>query len=215
MAATTNDMLLGQLRWRYAVKKFDPARTLATGDWQTLEDSLVLSPSSFGIQPWKFWVVTDPEVKARLPAASWGQSQPADASHTVVFAVRKELGEADLDRYLKRIEEVRGTPFDKQAGFKNVMLGYMRSLTPEQVKEWSIRQVYIALGNLMTAAAVLGIDTCPMEGIDRAKYDEILGIPAAGYETVCACPVGYRAAEDKYSRVPKVRFQNSDVVHHI
>jgi nitroreductase len=203
-----------QLRWRYATKRFDPTRTIPADTWAALEQSLVLTPSSYGLQPWKFFVVTDPAVKAQLPAHSWGQRQPQDCSHMAVLALKADLGEADIDRYLSRIGEVRGQAVESLAGLKRVMMG---SLTdpPFDVNEWAARQVYIALGQFMACAALLGVDTCPMEGIDPVKYDEVLGIGAQGYRTVVGCAAGYRAADDKYAQTPKVRFKTEDVVQRI
>jgi len=214
MPAVPPETVVEQLRWRYATKKFDRARTIPEETWAALEQALVLTPSSYGLQPWRFFVVTDPAVKAQLPAHSWGQRQPQDCSHMVVLALKAGLGEADIDRYLSRIGEVRGQAVESLAGFKRVMMG---SLTDPAivVNEWAARQVYIALGQFMACAAVMGVDTCPMEGIDPARYDEVLGLGAQGYQTVVGCAAGYRAADDKYAQTPKVRFKTEDVVHRI
>lgn len=207
--------LLDRLSWRYACKNFDPSRTISDADWRALEQALVLTPSSYGLQPWKFVVVTSPEVKAQLPAISWNQAQVRDGSHVVVFAARESLNEADIDRYLSRISAVRGTPIDSLAGFKQMMLGSFKNppagFTPFG---WAANQVYIALGNLMTCAAVMNIDACPMEGIVASKYDELLGLNGTGYKTVVACVLGYRAADDKYASQAKVRFAAADVVEY-
>ncbi len=82
------------------------------------------------------------------------------------------------------------------------------------IKEWAARQTYIAFGNLLTSAAVLGLDACPIEGLEPAKYDEILGLPAQGYATLAVCALGYRAADDKYATAKKVRFPVKDIVEH-
>ena len=214
MSAATAEAVVAQLRWRYATKKFDPARIIPPDTWSALEQSLVLTPSSYGLQPWKFVVVTDPVVKARLPAHSWGQKQPQDCSHMVVLALRADLGEADIDRYLDRVAEVRGQSRESLARFRQTMAG---SLTDPafDVNMWAAHQVYIALGQFMACAALLGVDTCPMEGIDPPRYDEVLGIAQQGYRTVVGCAAGYRAADDKYAQTPKVRFKTEDVVQRI
>jgi nitroreductase len=106
-AATTPDALLASLRWRYAVKKFDPAGKIPDAQWQALEESLVLSPSSYGLQPWKFFVVDNPALRAKLKPVSWEQSQIVDADKLVVFAVKKNFGAADVERFVERISEVR------------------------------------------------------------------------------------------------------------
>jgi nitroreductase len=211
--ATLPENLLSQLRWRYATKAFDPTRRIDAATWGALEESLILTPTSYGMQPYRFVVITDPVVKAQLVPFSWNQRQPADCSHFVVFAAREQNTEADVDHYLARIVEVRGGTTDALAGFRKLLVGDV--VVGERGKiahEWATRQAYIALGSFMTSAAMIGIDTCPMEGIDPVKYDEVLGLPALGYRAVVACAAGYRAADDKYAAMAKVRFPASELV---
>ena len=216
MKQVSNQTVLEQLHWRYAVKKFDSSRRISAEDWQTLEQALVLTPSSFGLQPWKFVVVTDQAVKDQLVPLSWGQPQVADASHVVVFTVRKDFVEADVDRLVARTSTVRGVSVETLASFKKML---MKSLVPPppgfDIHHWASLQAYIALGNFMTTAAMLGIDTCPMEGIEPAKYDALLDLTQQGYATVVACVAGYRAADDKYASLAKVRFRTEDVVRYV
>ena len=212
----SNETLLTQLRWRYATKQFDPTRNISAADWQTLEESLVLTPSSFGLQPWRFVVVTNQAMREKLVPASWGQRQIADASHLVVFAIKKAIGAREADHYLGRMAEVRGVSTESLNSFRDVLVGFLGQpadkFNPDQ---WSARQTYIALGNFMTSAALLGIDTCPMEGIEPARYDEILGLAAQGYGTVVVAAAGYRTATDKYATLPKVRFTAEEVITHV
>lgn len=208
--------LSAALRWRYAVKKFDAARAIPDAVWASLVDALVLAPSSYGVQPWRFLDVRDPAVRAALRPASWNQAQVTDASHYVVFASRVALADHDIDRFVARIAEVRGATVESLASYRAMMVKSIVQGMPEARRDdWCARQTYIALGQFMAAAAVLGIDTCPMEGIDPAKYDEILGLPAQGYHAICACAAGYRAADDKYASAPKVRFAADDVVRRV
>ena len=123
------ETLVRQLQWRYAVKKFDPARTIPPQHWKALEQALVLSPSSFGLQPWKFFVVANPEVRAKLLRFSWGQKQVVDASHLVVFAIKHNLGLADIDRYLARMAEVQGLTKESLAGLRKMIVGGLVSRT--------------------------------------------------------------------------------------
>ena len=209
----SNGMLLAQLHWRYATKKFDPAKKISAADWAALEQALILTPTSYGLQPYKFLILTDPALRAQLVPASWGQAQPVDCSHYVVFAARAQNTEADLDHYIARMAAVRGVTPESLAGFKKVLMGDVVDGPRGQVAlEWAARQAYIALGNFMTSAALVGIDTCPMEGFDPAKYDEILGLPAQGFRAVVACAAGYRAADDQYAELPKVRFPASELI---
>jgi nitroreductase len=215
MSTITGEGLLQQLNWRYATKKFDPTKKVPAADWAVLEQALVLTASSYGLQPWKFIVVTDPALKAKLRPASWNQAQVEDCSHHVVFTVKEDISEVDVDRFIARIAEVRGVTPESLAAYKGYMVGdLVNGPRHAIIKEWAARQAYIAMGNLLTSAAILGIDACPFEGIEPAKYDEILGLKGTGYATVAACPVGYRSADDKYASAPKVRFDAKDVVEH-
>ncbi len=215
MSTMSGEGLLQQLNWRYATKKFDPIKRISAADWSVLEQALVLTASSYGLQPWKFIVVTDPALKTKLRSASWNQAQVEDCSHHVVFTAKQDISEADVERFIARIAEVRGVTPESLAGYKGFMAGdLVNGPRHAIIKEWAARQTYIAMGNLLTSAALLGIDTCPFEGIEPAKYDEILGLKGTGYATVAACPVGYRASDDKYASAPKVRFEAKDVVEH-
>ena len=208
--------LLQQLRWRYADKHFDRARKLAADDWKALEDALVLSPSSFGLQPWHFFVITDPATKAKLAPASWNQPQIEECSHLVVFTIKKGLSRQHVEEFMERIAHVRGVTRDALKGYENTIAGFL-ARPPEQfdANEWARKQVYLALGNFLTSAAVLGIDACPMEGIVPAQYDEILGLGAKGFATVVVATAGYRAPDDAYGKNAKVRFETRDVITHI
>jgi nitroreductase len=216
MNPISDTALIEALHWRYAVKKFDASKKIPASTWTAMEESLVLAPSSFGVQPWKFLVVDNTELRAKLVAASWGQAQVVDASHLVVFALKQDVGEEHIDRYMARTAEVRGITVESMDPFKKVIMGSFAGARAKGFLDtWQSRQVYIALGQFMTAAALLGVDTCPMEGLEPAKYDEILGLTGTGYTTLCACPAGYRSADDKYATTPKVRFPISEVIEHI
>ena len=201
------EQLINRLYWRYATKQFDPKRKIGPEDWAALEEALVLTPSSCGLQPWRFVVVTDQATKEKLVAASWGQRQPADCSHLVVFAIRKDIDERYLDTYLDRVTEVRGTPRESLAPLRDMIADtIINGMDAPARNTWAAHQVYIGLGNFLTSAAMLGIDACPMEGIEQARYDEILGLANQGLGAVVAAAAGYRAASDKYATQKKVRF---------
>jgi nitroreductase len=208
------EALLNALAWRYATKQFDPNRKIPVDLWQTLEKSLLLSPSSFGLQPWRFVVVTDTALKLKLKGKAWNQPQVADCSHFVVLAGRTAVTEAEIARFIKSTATARGIPEEKLADYKGMMTGML--LAPGfPVVEWAARQVYIALGFLLESAAVLGVDACPMEGFDHKAFDEILGLPAEGYTAQVAAALGYRSAADKYAGLAKVRYGTQDLIRHI
>ncbi len=215
MQAVTPDHLLGQLRWRYAVKKFDAARRIPAETWGALIESLVLSASSYGLQPWKFFVVETPETRAQLLPHSWGQKQVVEASHLIVFALKNGVGADDATRLARRTAEVQGVPVDATDGYRKMVTHSLTSKPQAEVDVWMTHQIYIALGHFLTSAALLGIDTCPMEGFVPAKYDEILGLPEKGYRSVVLATAGYRAADDPHAAKPKVRFETTEVVESI
>ena len=205
------ETLVSALNWRYAVKKFDAAGRVPLDKWEALEESLVLSPSSYGLQAWKFLVIEDKALRAKLKAHSWDQSQIVDADKLVVFLVKKDAGPADVQRFVDRISEVRGVPAEMLEGYKQMMIKSV-SLPAEKVEAWLTRQVYIALGNFLTSAALLGVDACPMEGFDKDEYDKLLGLHEQGWKSVVVATVGVRASDDAYAKNKKVRFPKAEVV---
>ncbi len=207
--------LLDALNFRYATKSFDRARRIPKETWDAIESSLTLTPSSFGLQPWKFLVIDSPDVREKLKAVSWGQSQVTDASHLVVLTTRTDLEQADIDLWVARLSLVQGTPLENLAGLSGVISSFSGGMSIAEKQAWNTRQVYIALGQLMTAAAVLGIDSCPLEGISAPGYDEVLGLKDSGYATAVACALGFRSADDKYASAPKARFPQEQVIVHV
>lgn len=210
--SSLNEFLLNRLHWRYATQKFDPHRTIPSDTWATLEQALVLTASGFGLQPWKFVVVTEPSVRQQLVSASWGQKQVQEASHVIVFAIPRHLDASHVRRHVSRMMEIRKTPATCFDRYQKVTSSYLESLTLEQKTEWMARQVYLALGAFLTSAAVLSVDTCPMEGFVPEKYDRLLGLDQRDLSSVVVCCAGYRASDDKYATLPKVRFHIEDVI---
>ncbi len=210
------DELLKKLHWRAAVKKFDSLRKISTEDFRKIEESLILTPSSYGLQPWKIVVVEDIAIREKLRAASWNQSQVTDSSHYVVFLAKKTLTIQDIDCFVDRIVEVRKSPREKLNHYRQVMIAdLVEGARAREIFEWATRQAYIALGQLMMFAAAAEIDTCPMEGLDPVRYDEILGLQKGDYRTVVACALGYRHADDAYCKLDKVRKKSKDLLTHL
>lgn len=203
---------LNVLGWRYAAKKFDAEKKISSEEWNAILESVHMSPSSFGLQLWHFVSVETPEVRARLREVSWNQSQVTDASGLLVFCVRRDLTEADLDRHISRIAEVRGVSLDSLTLYKERMQGLIDLKSPEEVRAWLERQVYIALGFAIGFAASMGIDSCPLEGLEPDFYDSILGLDSSPYRSLCVLALGYRDASDDYATRAKVRFERDDVI---
>ena len=210
----TPTTLLDALNWRYATKVFDPSQTIQSEAWDAIEESMVLTPSSFGLQPWKFIVVTDPEVKKQLLPHSWNQQQVVDCSHLVVLAANGPIGTKEIDTFIDTTHAVRGGDKESLQFYRDMMGGFVAKMSDDQLCAWARNQVYIALGQLMASAAVLQIDACPMEGISPTEYDKILGLEGSGYFTTVACPMGYRSADDKYANLPKVRYNKETIIEH-
>lgn len=211
-----NEQLLNAMNWRYATKKFDSNKKIEEKTWNALQDSLILTASSYGLQPWKFIIVTNSEIQKKLTAVSWGQKQVEDCSHLVVFAVKEKMDEDHVEKFIQSNAKIRNMEVSSLEGYKKMMLGDV--VNGERGKlsfEWAARQAYIALGNFMTSCALVGVDTCAMEGIDPLKYDEILGLKGTGWRTVVACPAGFRASDDKYSEAKKVRFSTNELILNI
>ena len=213
---TQTNQLIAALEWRYATKVFDATAKIPAPIWSALEKSLILTPTSYGMQPYKFLVVQDAVVRAALLPHSWGQKQVVDCSHYVVFLARTDVKPADVDKLIKRTSDVRGVPLEKLVNYRDMILSdVVNGPRGKNAHEWATRQTYIALGNLMTCAALLGVDACPMEGIAPAEYDKILKLAGSGYQTVVALALGYRATTDKYAALAKVRYEAKDLVQHI
>lgn len=207
------DHILKQLNWRYATKAYDSTKKISADDWAVLEEAMVGAPSSFGLQPFKFIVVNDSEVRTKLRAAAWNQPQVTDASHLVVFAFKKNLTDADVDKFINHIAAVRGIDVSALADYSGMIKGSLAAKTPEQIAVWNSRQAYIALGFLLEAAAILGIDATPMEGFDPAQFDEILGLSGTDYASVVIAAVGFRDAENDYlAPLKKVRFPKEELI---
>ena len=207
--------ILSALNWRYACKVFDSSRKIPAETWTQLEQSLVLTPSSFGLQPWKFLIIQDQELREKLVPHAWNQRQIADCSHLVVMTVPKVMNEDHLDANIARMVEVRGGTADALAGFRKMVVGFRNGMEAKGgLETWAKLQSYIALGQFMLSAALLEVDTCPMEGFIPAKFDEVLGLESSGYTTAVLCPAGYRSADDRYAGLPKVRFEAKDVIEY-
>lgn len=200
------------LQWRYATKHFDASKPVPEETLEALAKSLVLTPSSFGLQPWKFLVVRDRDLREQMKGASWGQPQLTDAAEVVVFAARTDLVQEDIDRWVDCLADVQGQDREKLAPMVGMMEGFSARMSPGEKHAWNVRQCYIALGQFMAAAAVLGVDTCPLEGIDPAAYDVILDLGGTGYATCVACAVGHRSESDHTAARPKARFPFEEVV---
>ena len=193
------------LEWRYATKKFDSNKKISADDLSTLLNTIQLAPSSYGLQHYKILVVEDAATREQLKEAAYGQSQLTDASQVIVFAAETEINEAYVKRFIDDVASKRQVDRSYLEQYEKVILGAIGHLGEDQKIAWAHKQAYIALGVLISAAAELKIDACPMEGFNAGKFDEILGLKEKGLTTSVILPIGYRSADDDYSKFAKVR----------
>lgn len=200
-----NKEIIESLNWRYATKKFDPTRKISNEDLETIKESLRLTPSSYGLQPWKFLIIENLELRSQLREHSWGQAQVTDASHLIVLCTYTDVSDEFINAHIANTSETRNVDPSTLLGYGNFVKSKMKNLSLEQKKIWNSKQAYIALGQLMAVCAKLRIDTTPMEGFEPEKYNELLGLNARGLHTTLVCPLGYRSQEDVAQFNPKVR----------
>ncbi|MBC7748751.1 MAG: NAD(P)H-dependent oxidoreductase [Methylotenera sp.] len=197
--------------WRYATKKFDATKKIASKDIVILKEAIRLSSSSYGLQPYKIIIVENPELRAQLKPAAWGQSQIVDASHIVVFANEVNYGESGIDDYFKNVSQTREVPVESMKGYMDFMKATITALSDNDRNIWSAKQTYLALGNLMNAAAELRIDVTPMEGFVPEQVNEILGLNELGLNATLIATLGYRHEEDATQYFKKVRKSNEEL----
>ena len=199
------------LAWRYATKQFDATKKISTETIQTLKESIRLSPSSYGLQPYKIIEVSNPEIREKLTVAAYGQTQVSEASHLFVFAANTDITEAHVDEFISAHSTIRNVPIESLAGYAGMMKANVVARTTEQKVLWAEKQAYIALGFLLETAALLEVDATPMEGFDAAQFDEILGLKEKGLTSAVICALGYRSTDDTYANQPKVRKSESEM----
>ncbi len=192
------------LSWRYATQVFDPERKLPEDTLRTILESGRLAPSSFGVEPWKFIVVTDRDLRAKLREASYGQPKVTDASHLVVIARRTDVRENISRELIERISAATGATADDLGGLRQMVDGAVASRSDAALDAWAAAQTYIPLGIMIETAALLGVDAGPMEGFVPDQADEILGLKAKHLSATTMLALGYRG-EDVAAARPKVR----------
>jgi len=208
-------MILDALNWRYATKVFDNTRKIAKEEIEEIIESFRLTASAYWLQTWKLLVVKNQWLKNALVEASWGQKQVADCSDLLVLCRLENIWDTEIDKHLDNVVKTRWVSRADLAWYENMMKWNIWSFTKEQKDSWASCQVYLALWNLLTVLALKKIDSCPMEGIMRYKYDEVLELKEKWLKTVLSLPIWYRSSEDKYASLKKVRFSMEEVVEEI
>ncbi len=207
--------LIKNLNWRYATKKFDATKKVSEENIELMKEAIRLSASSYGLQPYKVLIITNDEIRKQLQPHSWGQSQIVDSSHLFVFCSQLDLTEENVDDYIQLKSDSQNIPVENLGGYGDFMKTKMKEKSKEEIGYWTAKQAYIALGNLFVACAELGIDSCPIEGFEPPKYDEILGLNAKGLTAAVVMAVGYRSEEDANAKMPKFRKTKKDLFERI
>lgn len=197
--------ILEDLSWRYATKKFDSTKKLSPEKVHLLKEAFNLTASSFGLQPVSLLILEDEVLRTRLVGASMDQSQVAEASHLLVFCIQKKVDSTYVKNYFERVKSIRNTPDEVLKPFHDYLVNEFDTKEQADMELWATKQAYLAMGNLLTICAIEKIDACPMEGFNPEQYDELLGLREKGFKSVLIMPVGYRAEDDKFASLKKVR----------
>jgi nitroreductase len=209
------NQIIKDLNWRYATDKFDPLKKISKEDLETLLEVVRLAPSSYGLQPLKILVVTDPEIRKQLRERSWNQSQITDASHLLILCTQLKIQEKDIDDLITNTSITRALEHSSLSRYGDFLKRTIDKMQDDQVKEWNIRQAYIALGHLLHACAQLKIDSTPMEGFDAEAYENLLGLDKKHLKAAVVCAIGYRSSEDEQQHLSKVRKSLKDLVEYL
>ncbi|MGD1947200.1 MAG: NAD(P)H-dependent oxidoreductase [Croceivirga sp.] len=202
-------------KWRYATKKFDATKKVSKNQLEILLEATRLSASSYGLQPYHLYVISNQEIKERLKSFSWGQSQITDSSHLIVFANATDFDGDLVDSYLRNVARTREIPEEGLKGYGDFMKSKLLELPSETKGNWTARQVYLAFGNAMQAAAELKIDTCPIEGFEPEKYNEVLGLDEKKQNAAVVLAIGYRSETDETQHYTKVRKSKEELFTHL
>jgi nitroreductase/dihydropteridine reductase len=197
--------IIDHLKWRYATKKFDSTKALSVNKVDVLKQAFNLTATSFGLQTITLVIVSNKETQQKLVKYAYNQKQVLEASHVLIICIQSNITDEDVDMLFDNTKAIRNTPDLILDPYRNNLKQMMKKMSVQELQQWSTNQAYIALGNLMTVCAVEGIDSCPMEGFSAEDYDRILDLKSKNLKSVLLLPVGYRANDDMFADLKKVR----------
>lgn len=204
--------IIDDLNWRYATKKYNPAKIISDKDLEVVLESLRLVPSSYGMQPLIYLLIKDKKLREQLKPLAYNQSQITDASHLIVLCSFRKITPTVIKNHLELMSEVRNEPLTNYEKFGENIQKTFANLSETATSEWTIRQAYIALGQIMHTCANLRIDATPMEGFDKTAFDKLLDLETQNLQSVLVCPIGYRADDDFLQQLKKVRKPLNEVI---
>ena len=201
------------LKWRYAAKKHDPSKEVSDENLEFLKESVRLSASGYGLQPYEVFIIKDKELRKKLQEVSFGQPQVVDAQYLMVFCYNTKIDADYLDDFIQNTSKTRGVSVESLEGLRKAITGSTLQFTQEQKEQWAWRQAYIALGFLLNAAPKVKVDVSPMEGFQNDKYDEILNLKENNLKSAVIAAVGHRSEEDGLKDALKVRKPEEEFFH--
>ena len=201
----SNSNYIERLNFRYATKKFNPSKEINNEQIEELKKAIQLTASSYGLQPYEVLIIKDKELREKLKSVSYNQSQITDASHLVVFCAKTQIDESYLESFINNISKTRNIPVEDLQGMHDAISGSVLQFDQKTQQQWSEKQAYIALGNMLSAVAHFGYDACPMEGFENVKYNEILELEEKDLHATVIAPIGYRSEDDNLQHMAKVR----------
>lgn len=204
--------IIKPLKWRYATKKFDPTKTIPAATIEVIKQGFNLTASSYGLQPVRLFIINNKKILKELVPISSNQQQVGQASHLFVFCIDINIDEAYIRSYFETIKSLRNTPDAVLSGFRESLISSFKSKSPDDIYNWGVKQAYLALGNMLTVCATQGIDSCPMEGFDPLAYDRYFNLNEKGMRSVLLMPIGYRAEDDIFADMKKVRKNLEDSI---
>ena len=200
------------LQWRYAAKKFDSSRVIPNDIIEVIKESFNLTASSYGLQPVKLLLVSNKSILQELVPLSSNQKQVGQASHLCVFCVDTNIDEAYIRSYFENIKSTRNTPDAVLSSFRDSIISSFGSKSTDEIYNWGAKQAYLSLGNMLTVCATQEIDACPMEGFDPEAYDAFFKLKEKGLRSALVMPIGYRAKDDMFADMKKVRKDLTDSI---
>jgi len=206
---------IDDLQWRYATKKFDATKKLSDEKVGILKDAFNLTATSYGLQPVKLLVISNPEIKEALVPMTMHQMQVKDASHVLVFCIEETISPEFVTTYFNLVHRVRNTSEEILEPFRNFLIEDFKQMPLDEVHAWAKNQAYLAMGNLLTVCAIERVDSCPIEGFSPEEYDIYFNLKEKGLRSVLVLAVGYRAEDDFFSEFKKVRKGVSSIVEEI